>query len=161
MKKWILFAFIYFAAAAAVMAQDAISYKAVVERKGDTILVKLLFDIAPGMHVYAPSLLNETQGYSSMKLIIDPPPAGLKDLKDSRWSESTMEAGGELYKGEGHSVVFRLLGKPKQWPAHIKGTLVYQACNEEMCFPPDEKTFTIELKKSAAQGAASRSRPRE
>ncbi|MGN6418738.1 MAG: protein-disulfide reductase DsbD domain-containing protein [Pseudobacter sp.] len=146
MKKWILFALLY-CAVATVMAQDAISYKAVVERKGDTILVKLLFDIAPGMHVYAPSLLNETQGYSGMKLIIDSLPAGLKDLKEPNWSESSMEGGGEVYRGDGHAVVFRLLGKPKQGPARIKGILVYQACNEEMCFPPDEKMFSVELKK--------------
>lgn len=146
MKKWILSALTYCCGVTALMAQEVISYKTAVQIKGDTIEVTLLFDIGPGMHVYAPSLLNESQGYSNMRLTIDSLPAGLKDLRQHSWSASTMEAGGELYKEEGHSVVFRLLGQPKQG-AILKGTLHFQACNEEMCFPPDEKKFSIELKK--------------
>lgn len=146
MKKWMFFS-LALCCVTSLMAQEVISYKTAVKYKGDTIEVKLMFDILPGMHVYAPSLLNESQGYSIMKLMIDSLPAGLMDLKMVDWSEPVMEAGGVLYKGNGHSVVFRLLGRPQRKLATLKGTLNYQGCNEEMCFPPDEKTFSVELKK--------------
>lgn len=148
MKKWILVTLACCCGITKLMSQEVISVKTTVQYKGDTVEVKLKFDVSPGLHVYAPSLLNESQGYISMKLSIDELPAGLKDLKLLSWSESAMEAGGEVYREEGHSVVFRLLGKPKQAAAILKGTLSFQACNEEMCFSPDEKAFSIELKRA-------------
>ena len=147
MKKRFIASLVICCAPAWLMAQEALSFRTVAKQKSDTIEIQLVFDVKPGMHVYAPSSVNSAQGFITMNLLLDSIPAGLRDLKKVSWPEALMEAGGEVYKDEGHIIVFRLLGRPKELPARISGTLMYQACNENMCFPPDEKMFSVELKK--------------
>lgn len=146
-----------------LMGQEVISIQTHTQKKSDTLELKLVFDVAPGMHVYAPSSLNQSQGYIVMKLEIDSIPEGLRLLPDHQWPEAGFAGGSEVYTGEGHAIICRFIGNTKQMPATIKGILYYQACNEEMCYPPDEKGFSVTLQKQASgkRSAGSRSRPRE
>lgn len=132
-----------------LLAQDVLTFQTHLQQKKDTLVLKLAFDVAPGMHVYAPSSLNESQGYIVMKLKIDSIPEGLKLLSGHQWPEAGFAGGGEVYTGEGHTIICRFTGNTKQMPAAIKGTLYYQACNEEMCYPPDEKEFIVTLQKQS------------
>lgn len=134
-----------------LMGQDIVSINTRAQQKADTLELKLVFDIAPGMHVYAPSSLNQSQGYIIMKLEIDSIPEGLQLLPEHRWPEPSFAGGGEVYTGEGHTIICRFTGNAKRIPAVIKGVLHFQACNEEMCFPPDEKAFTVTLQKQSSK----------
>lgn len=126
-------------------AQEVITIQTHTQQKKDTLELKLIFDVAPGMHVYAPSSLNQSQGYIIMKLDIDNIPEGLKLLPGHQWPEPALSGGGEVYIGDGHIIICRLTGKAKRTPVFIKGLLSFQACNDEICFPPQEKEFSIEL----------------
>lgn len=132
---------------ALLMAQDVLTIQTYVQQKKDTIELKIVFDVAPGMHVYAPSSLNQSQGYIVMKLEIDNIPEGLKLLPYQQWSEAALAGGGEVYTGKGHTIICKFLGNAKKSPAILKGILHYQACNEEICFPPQEKEFEATLQK--------------
>ena len=134
-----------------LMGQDILSIQTRAQQKADTLELKLVFDVAPGMHVYAPSSINQSQGYIVMKLAIDSIPDGLQLLPDHRWPEPGFAGGGEVYTGEGHTIICRFTGNAKRIPAVIKGVLHFQACNEEMCFPPDEKAFTVMLQKQSSK----------
>jgi hypothetical protein len=146
MKKGILGLVLCFASVM-LTGQEMITIKTHTQQITDTLELKLVFDIAPGMHVYAPSSLNQSQGYIIMKLEIDSIPEGLRLLPNHLWPVSTLAGGGEVYTytGEGHTIICRFTGKTKKVHSVIKGVLHYQACNEEMCFPPDEKAFTVTL----------------
>lgn len=134
-----------------LLAQDILSIQSHTQQKKDTLVLKLVFDVAPGMHVYAPSSLNQSQGYIIMKLDIDSIPEGLQLLPDHKWPAAEFAGGGEVYTGEAHTIICRFTGKAKQTPAMIKGVLHYQACNEEMCFPPQEKAFKVTLQKPSTK----------
>lgn len=131
-----------------LMAQDILRIQTHTQQKNDTLELKLVFDVAPGMHVYAPSSNNLSQGYIVMKLDIDSIPEGLRLLTGHQWSEPGLSGAGDVYTGDGHTIICRFTGKAKTAPAIIKGMLYFQACNEEMCFSPDEKAFSIELKRA-------------
>ncbi|QEC44120.1 protein-disulfide reductase DsbD domain-containing protein [Pseudobacter ginsenosidimutans] len=146
MKKGMLSLALCFASAL-LIGQEVITIKTYTQQKADTLELRLMFDVAPGMHVYAPSSLNQSQGYIIMKLDIDSIPEGLVLFPDHQWPEPVLTGGGEVYTGEGHTIICRFTGKAKRTPALIKGVLYFQACNDEMCFPPQEKTFTITLQK--------------
>ena len=134
-----------------LMGQEILTIQTHTQQKADTLELKLVFDVAPGMHVYAPSSLNQSQGYIIMKLEIDSIPEGLKLLPDQQWPEPALAGGGEVYTGNEHMIICKLTGKAKRTPALIKGVLHYQACNEEMCYPPQEKAFSITLQKQSGK----------
>jgi thiol:disulfide interchange protein len=134
-----------------LMGQEVLTVKTHMQQRFDTLELKLVFDVAPGMHVYAPSSLNQSQGYIIMKLEIDSMPEGLQLLPNHQWPEPEVAGGGEVYTGNGHTIMCRFIGKAKKLPGEIKGVLYFQACNEEMCFPPDEKEFKVTLQKQLSK----------
>ncbi|MBO9631877.1 MAG: hypothetical protein J7578_02080 [Chitinophagaceae bacterium] len=150
MKKGLLSLALCFTAAL-LMGQKVITIKTFTKQRADTTELQLVFDIAPGMHVYAPTSLNQSQGYIVMKLEIDSIPEGLRLLPGHQWPEAGFAGGSEVYTGEGHMIICRFTGNVKKAPGLIKGNLHFQACNEEMCFPPQEKTFEVTLQKQSSK----------
>lgn len=143
-----LLSYIFFLVALLVSsAADAQQNSAIVDCKlnypdtikaGDSVLVKVVLDIAPGFYIYAPTEMNQMQSLQIMQLIFVPSVTSIKksgeliiptfDLKDSF----------EVYKGK--NVIFsqRFATEKEMKPGAyiLKIKLITQACNDQVCFPP-------------------------
>jgi thiol:disulfide interchange protein DsbD len=138
-----------------VEAKGLISREAV--RPGETFKAALLLKVQPGYHINDNAPLDEFMIPTAL-VINENPDFEVVEIfypKGRRARFSYSEAELIVYDGE---VVLGALVKAKDGlaagPRSLKGTLSYQACNNESCLPPKELAFEISVPVTATGGGA-------
>jgi hypothetical protein len=102
--------------------------------------VVIRMKIHQGYHIYA----NVSEQEPFIQTVVDIAlPQGYQkegDLKTPEFKKSG-DAGTTIYEGDG---IFRQKIKGNG-PGEIKCTVSYQCCDNSICFPPAEKTFTLKI----------------
>lgn len=101
--------------------------------------------IAGAHHVYA--RVPEDSPFSAARLELNLPP-GLEALDDWSRSEPVQRRPGQLVYTESawFRRRFRVVSKPPDGVLTIKGALHYQACTEELCWPPGVLPLSASLR---------------
>jgi hypothetical protein len=102
---------------------------------GETVEIIVHVEIGATYHIYASNAVAKTVNPTTIDLTL---PHGVEALGDWSGPEPTRRRSGELVYTD--SVQFRRLlklhAKVPMGALSIKGTLRYQACTEEICWPP-------------------------
>jgi len=127
-----------------VTAKGLISRSAV--RPGETFRAALVLEIRSGYHINDSAPLDEFMIPTALAFV-ESPDFEIVEVaypKGRRARFSYSEADLPIYDGE---VVIGALVKAKDGLApgtrSLRGTLTYQACDDEMCLPPNELAFEI------------------
>jgi thiol:disulfide interchange protein DsbD len=138
-----------------VEAKSLISRNAV--RPGETFKAALILKVQAGYHINDNAPADEFMIPTALTLDEDPDfeVVEISFPKGRRARFAYSEAELVVYEGE---VVLGVLLKAKPGlpagPRSIKGTLSYQACNNESCLPPKELALEIAVPVSAKAGGA-------
>lgn len=110
--------------------------------KGDTVTLVVRVKIAKGWHIYADvpegSLLPVTE--LTLKL-----PEGIKAKGDWKLPDSVVKDEFRFYEGD---LVFSrklVVGEGPIYLSTLDCTLHFQACDDELCLPPDERKWSLNL----------------
>jgi DsbC/DsbD-like thiol-disulfide interchange protein len=105
--------------------------------------VKVVFDMAAGWHIYAPTGRNAANGMIETTVKFDVP-EGIETVGAVLFPE------GEVFYGKGIEMVQTLQAKDgvKSGKYSIDAKVRYQTCNADMCLPPVTETVSavIEVK---------------
>ena len=111
---------------------------------GDTFTISVVFNIQPNWYVYAPIDINTARGKIPTRVVFKTSESfkkiGLLKLPDSnRFFDK--------YRGKDvrMSQEFQVEKNTLPDKYSIKGNLVYQTCNDDICYPPVRKTIDIEI----------------
>ncbi len=111
-------------------------------RIGAVFEIKAIFNIQPGWYVYAPLTFNTNQGK-----IVTEVTFRLPDGVEFVGSMALPEGGGATYTGKDVTMTQRL----KITKAFLDGqvvipaNVVYQTCNDYICYPPVREKTNIEI----------------
>ncbi|MBL1411456.1 redoxin domain-containing protein [Sphingobacterium faecale] len=105
---------------------------------GDTIAVTLTLEIQPGWYIYSSEDINSRQGMHTLQWQFQQLASGIKAVGDPAYPEPLPNGQYSVYMGKGNIITQRFIvdeniAKDK---LTLRGKLIYQACDDEMCYPP-------------------------
>jgi hypothetical protein len=109
---------------------------------GEVFEIKAIFNIQPGWYVYAPLAFNANQGKIVTKVTFR-----LPDGVEFVGSMVLPERGGATYTGK-EVTMTQKLKIMKDFPdgqVVIPANVVYQTCNDHICYPPVREKINIEI----------------
>ncbi|MBN4082919.1 hypothetical protein JYT50_00880 [bacterium AH-315-A23] len=109
-------------------------------RVSEPFEISVVFDIQPGWYVYAPVVYNINQGKIATKVTFKLP-YGIKFLG----SLESPEEGFGTYSGTGLTMTqkFQVGKEILKGKIVIVANIVYQTCNEYICYPPVREKINI------------------
>jgi thiol:disulfide interchange protein DsbD len=145
MLKWIMILSIAFLSLPAFSQLQPVSWKAELDASGDTVFVVLDGYVQEGWYVYS-QFLDEG----------GPVPTEVSFSEGTEFLLGpTVEEGEYFYEGYDdlfgmdiakyakHLSLKQAVEAPEK--SQISGTVIYMSCNDEMCLPPEEFDFTLQV----------------
>lgn len=110
---------------------------------GEQFTITVVFNIQPNWYVYAPVDFNIAQGKIPTKVTFRVP-AKLKSIGSLELPD---QKGGGIYKGNGirMSQKFEVEKSMEAGKYIIKTNIIYQTCNDDICYPPIRESVDIEI----------------
>lgn len=114
---------------------------------GDTLQIEVDFHIAPNWFIYSPDPINMNQGMQSIKVVFENLPDWLVQVGEPIFSPSYSKGGFLVYSDSDNVVInkFVLNSSAQEGVFKIFGKLIYQACNEQLCYPPVKEAFSNDI----------------
>jgi DsbC/DsbD-like thiol-disulfide interchange protein len=111
--------------------------KSHVIQQGKEFQISVLFSIQREWYIYAPTGNNSAQGMIETNVILTLP-KGITRAGKIKLPEPRFKNGYEVYEGKGitMSQVLQVSPDLKQGQYEIKGRVMWQTCNSEICLPP-------------------------
>lgn len=107
-------------------------------KAGDSVVVTVILNIAPGFIIYAPTEMNRMQDLQVMKLSFTPPVNGIKKSGELLIPQYAQKGPSQIYQGRGVRFCQRFVtGKELKTGVYfLQIKLITQACNDQLCYPP-------------------------
>ncbi|AOW18155.1 hypothetical protein LPB03_12130 [Polaribacter vadi] len=111
-------------------------------RLGERFVITVAFSIEPSWYLYAPIAINTDQGRIPTKVTFKIP-NGLKIIGELELPDQNRFY--DTYSGDDvrMSQEFQVEKNISSGKQTIKANIIYQTCNDEICYPPVRKTIDI------------------
>lgn len=103
-------------------------------KKNEVFTINTLFTIEPNWYIYAPDGLNAAQGKIETKVVFNTKEF-IKEGK-MKLSDPTIKDNHRVYEGDSIVMVQAFNAAVKSGRYEIRGKVIYQTCNSEICLPP-------------------------
>jgi hypothetical protein len=116
-------------------------------QRGTSFSIDVLFTVQPDWYIYAPGGANAAQGKIETTVVFTSSPgitkAGRMDVPDP-----ILKDGHQVYEGDSITMRqdFNVASTIKSGKYQIKGKIIYQTCNSEICLPPESEEVVLTLK---------------
>lgn len=128
--------------------EEIVTYKVIAPsqiKKGKLFSINVLFKVQPNWYIYAADGNNAVQGKIETKVNFTSD-QGLFKLKNIQIPEAVFKDGQSIYQGDSIliSQQFNVVEHLASGRYEIKGKIIYQTCNSEICLPPiTEEVITV------------------
>jgi hypothetical protein len=116
-------------------------------KAGDSVLLAVILDVAPGFYIYAPTEMNAIQSLQIMKLTITPSATSIKKAGELVAPQYGLHGPSQVYEGKNVRFIQRFKAEKdiETGAYNLKVRLVTQACNDHLCYPPVTEVMDVPI----------------